>query len=57
MSSLKNFSQISLSLETLILGKLGKIPLERLILPAISVNFDELLTVVESINGFKWKES
>lgn len=57
MSSLKNSSQISLSLETLILGKLGKIPLERLILPAISVNFDELLTVVESINGFKWKES
>lgn len=43
------------SLETLISGKLGKIPLEGFMLPAISVNFEELLTVVESINTFKWK--
>lgn len=43
------------SLETLISGKLGKIPLEGFMLPAISVNFDILLTVLESINGFKWK--
>lgn len=53
--SQKFFTDKFQSLETLISGKLVKVSLERLTLPAISVQFGELLMVVGSVNGFEQK--